>query len=131
MPASNLDKVQGYFSRQYELEEGSVEENISALFAENPIIRLEDGNTVTLEDIARTAAMLRRVPRSERTMEVSDIREEGDTVAFHSLVRFRNPETGEMKELESDAVWRFNDQGKVVESRSNASIASLMPTGNS
>ena len=131
MPASNVDKVQGYFSRQYELEEGSVEENISALFAENPIIRLEDGNTVTLEDIARTAAMLRRVPRSERTMEVSDIREEGDTVAFHSLVRFPNPETGEMKELESDAVWRFNDQGKVVESRSSASIASLMPTGNS
>ncbi len=131
MPASNVDKVQGYFSRQYELEEGSVEENISALFAENPIIRLEDGNTVTLEDIARTAAMLRRVPRSERTIEVSDIREEGDTVAFHSLVRFRNPETGEMKELESDAVWRFNDQGKVVQSRSNASIASLMPTGNS
>ena len=131
MSATNVDKVRDYFYRQYELEEGSVEENISALFVENPIIRLEDGTTVTLDDIARSAAMLRRVPRSERSMEVSDIKEEGDTVAFHSLVRFRNPETGEMNESESDAVWRFNGQGKVVESRSNASIASLMPTGNS
>ena len=131
MSATNVDKVRNYFRRQYELEEGSVEENISALFVENPIIRLEDGNTVTLEDIARTAAMLRQVPKSERTMEVSDIREEGDTVAFHSLARFRNPETGEMNELESDAVWRFNGQGKVVESRSDASIASLMPSGSS
>ena len=131
MSATNVDKVRDYFYRQYELEEGSVEENISALFVENPIIRLEDGTTVTLDDIARSAAMLRRVPRSERSMEVSDIKEEGDTVAFHSLVRFRNPETGEMNESESDAVWRFNDQGRVVESRSNASIASLMPAGNS
>ena len=131
MSATNVEKVRDYFYRQYELEEGSVEDNISALFVENPIIRLEDGNTVTLEDIARTAAMLRQVPRSERTFEVSGIKEEGDTVAFHSLVRFRDPETGEMNEFESDAVWRFNGQGKVVESRSNASIASLTPAGNS
>jgi hypothetical protein len=131
MSATNADKVRDYFNRQYELEEGSVEENISALFAENPIIRLEDGNSVTLEDIARAATRLRQVPRSERTFELSDLKEEGDTVAFHSLVRFRDPETGEMNELESDAVWRFNGQGKVVESRSNASIVSAMPSGDS
>jgi hypothetical protein len=131
MSASNVDKVRDYFYRQYELEEGSVEDNIYALFAENPIIRLEDGSTVALEDIARTAAKLRQVPRSARTMEVSGIKEDGDTVTFHSLVRFRNPETGEMNEMESDAMWRFNGQGKVVESRSNASIVSLMLAGNS
>ena len=33
--------------------------------------------------------------------------------------------------MESDAVWRFIGQGKVVESRSNASIVSLMSSGNS
>ena len=131
MSATNVDKVRDYFNRQYELEEGSVEENLYALFAENPIIRLEDGSSVALEDIVRAAARLRQVPRSDRTFELSDLKEEGDTVAFHSLVRFRSPETGEMNELESDAVWRFDDQGKVVESRSNASIASAMPSGNS
>ena len=131
MSASNVDKVRDYFYRQYELEEGSVEENVYALFAENPIIRLEDGSSVALEDIARAADRLRQVPRSDRTFELSDLKEDGDTVAFHSFVRFRNPETGEMNELESDAVWRFNGQGKVVESRSNASIVSAMPSGDS
>lgn len=130
MSTSNVDKVRDYFYRQYELEEGSAEENVYALFAENATIRLENGNTVAIEDIARTAAMLRQVPRNERIMKTSDFKEDGDTVAFHSFVRFRHPETGETNEMESDAVWRFNGQGKVVESRSSASIASLMPTGN-
>ena len=131
MSASNVNKVRDYFYRQYELEEGSVEDNICALFAENPIIRVENGDTVTLEDIARAAAKLRQVPRSDRTFELSDLKEDGDSVAFHSLVRFRNAETGEMNELESDAVWRFNEKGKVVESRSNASICAMMPSSNS
>ena len=130
MSATNVDKVREYFYRQYELEEGSVEENIDALFVEDPIIRLENGDTVTLEDIARAADRLRQVPKSDRTFELSDLKEDGDTVAFHSFARFRNPETGEMNELESDAVWRFNDQGKVVESRSNASIVSALSSDN-
>ncbi len=87
---------------------------------------MANGNTATLEDIARSAAMLRQIPRNERIVEVSDFKEEGDTVAFHSFVRFRNPETGELSELDSDVVWRFNGQGRVVESRSSASIASVI-----
>jgi len=131
MSASNVDKVRDYFHRQYELEEGSAEENVYALFTENAIVRLENGNTVAIEDIARAAAMLRQVPKSARFMETSDFKEEGDTVSFHSFVRFRHPETGEMNEMESDAVWRFNGQGKVVESRSSASIASALGSSDS
>jgi hypothetical protein len=131
MPATHVDKIRDYFYRQYELEEGSAEENIYALFAEDALIHLANGNTVALEDVARSTAMLRRIPRSERIIEVSDLKEEGDTVTFHSFVRFRDPETGELSELDSDAVWRFNDQGKVVESRSSASIASVMPPRSS
>jgi hypothetical protein len=131
MPATNVDKVRDYFYRQYELEEGDAAENVVALFAEDAIIHLTNGDTVALEDIARSAAMLRQIPRSERSLEVSDFKEENDTVTFHSFVRFRNPETGELSELGSDAVWRFNDQGKVVESRSSASIASVMPPSSS
>jgi hypothetical protein len=74
--------------------------------------------------------MLRKIPKSERTIEASDFREDGDTVAFHSYVRFRDPETGEFSELDSDVVWSFNGQGKVVESRSTASIAAVMPPGS-
>ena len=77
MSATNVDKVRDYFNRQYELEEGSVEENIYALFAENPIIRLEDGSSVALEDIVRAADRLRQVPRSDRTFELSDLERGG------------------------------------------------------
>jgi ketosteroid isomerase-like protein len=127
MLASNVDKIRDYFSRQYEVMEGGTKENIYALFAEDAVIRLDDGDTMTPEDVVRSAAALRQIPRSERTIEVSDFREEGDTVTFHSFVRFRNPETGKLDELGSDVVWRFNDQGKVIESRSKTSIAKMLP----
>jgi hypothetical protein len=126
MSATNVDKVRDYMRRQYELEEGSAEGNMRALFAKDAIIQLTDGSTVALEDVIRSAAMLRKIPKSERIMEVSDLREEGDTVTFHSYVRFRHPETGEWNEMDSDAEWRFNGQGKVVESKSSASIVEAM-----
>lgn len=127
MSATNIDKVRDYFYRQYDLEEGSAEENVYALFAEDASIQLADGSQVALEDVARSVAMLRQIPKDERTIEISDIKEDGDTVTMHSFVRFRNPQTGEWSEADSYAVWRFNGQGKVVESKSSTSIASLLP----
>jgi ketosteroid isomerase-like protein len=126
MATSKVDKVRDYFRRQYEREEGGVEENIRALFADNATLQLTDGTPVALEDVINSATMLRKIPKSERVMEVSDLREEGDTVAFHSRVRFRHPETGEWTEMSSDALWRFNGQGKIVESKSSASIVEAM-----
>jgi hypothetical protein len=131
MSTSNVEKIRDYFRRQYDLEEGSVEENIYALFDEGAIIQLADGSTVALEDAVRSVTKLRQIPKAERSIEVSDFREEGDTVTFHSFIRFPNPETGEVAESDSDAVWRFNGQGKVVESRSNTSIARMIPPGSS
>jgi hypothetical protein len=124
MSAGNIERVQEYFQRQYELEEGSAEENIRVLFAEDAIIQTEDGKTVALEDIIRSATTLRQIPESECVMEVSDLKEEGDTVTFHSFLRFRSPETDEVNELDTDASWRFDEQGKVIESKSGASIVS-------
>jgi hypothetical protein len=131
MSGTNVDKVRDYFYRQYENQEGSAKENIYELFAEDAIIQLTDGSTVALEDIARTAAMLRKLPTSERIMETSDFKEEGDTVAFHSYVRFRHPETGKWNEMHSDVVWRFNGQGRIVESKSSASIVAAMSPSSS
>lgn len=131
MSVTNIERIQDYFRRQYELEEGGAEENVRDLFAEDADVHLDNGDTLALEDIARSVAVLRQIPKSERTIEVSDLKEEGDTVAFHSSVRFRNPETGKLIEMDSDAVWRFNDRGQVVESKSNASIASMMQSSDS
>ena len=118
MSASNVDKVQEYFYRQYELEEGSVEENVYALFAEDAVIYQGEGMVLTRKDLVRTATILRQTPKSERIVELSDFTEEGDLFTHHSRVRFRNPETGELDESESESVLRFNGQGKVIESRS-------------
>lgn len=118
MSASNVDKIHEYFYRQYELEEGSVEDNLYALFAEDAVIQQGEGNVLTTKDLVRTATIVRQTPRSERIVEITNVNEEGDTVTLHSRVRFRNPETGELAEQESDSWMRFNGQGKVVESRS-------------
>ena len=101
---SNVDKIQKYFRLQYELEEGTVEDNICALFAENAVYHLGGGKTVTPEAVARTAHLIRQTPKSERIAQVSDLKEEGDLVSFRMYVRFRNPETGELGGLESNHV---------------------------
>jgi hypothetical protein len=131
MTTTNADRVRDYFYRQYELEEGSAAENVFALFAKDAIIELANGSTVDLEDAVRSVVKLRQIPKSERTIEVSDFEENGDTVTFRSYIRFRDPKTGESSEMDSNATWRFNGQGKVVESRSTASITSLLPPSSS
>ena len=71
------------------------------------------------ESLARSAAMIRQTPKGERITAVSNLNENGDLVTFHMHVRFRNPETGELEEMQSDHVWRFNGEGKVAEVRMN------------
>ncbi|MGD9146216.1 MAG: hypothetical protein PVI80_11680 [Anaerolineae bacterium] len=116
MATSNVEKMRQYMYRQYEVEEGSVADNIYALFAEDAVIyRGED--VLSTKDLVQTATLVRETPKSERIMEYSNISEDGDTMTFTMRVRFRNPETGELAETESDNWVRFNGQGKVIESR--------------
>jgi len=114
---SNADSIHEYFLRQYELEQGSAEENIDALFAEDVAYHLGDGRVVTRESLVRTAAMIRQSPKSERITAVSNLNEDGDQVTFRMHVRFRNPETDALDEMQSNHVWRFNAEGKVAEVR--------------
>lgn len=118
MSASHIEKLRQYLYRQYEIEEGSVEENLYALFAEDAVIRQGEGKVLSTKDLIRAATRVRSTPKSERLVEFSDASEEGDTATFHMRVRFRNPETGELNETETDYWVRFNGQGKVVETES-------------
>ncbi len=118
MSASHIEKLRQYLYRQYEIEEGSVEENVHGLFAEDAVIREGEGKVHSTKDLIRAATSLRSTPKSERLVEFSDAIEEGDIIIFHMRVRFRNPETGEVNETETDYWVRFIDQGKVVESKS-------------
>ena len=89
MSQSNTDRIKQYFRRQYETEEGSVEENINALFAENAVYHLGGGKTLTREAIAKPARLLRETPKSERVVRVSNFGEQGNTVSFHMHMRAR------------------------------------------
>jgi len=88
------------------------------MFAEDVVIQQGEGRVMSTKDLVRTGTIVRQAPKRERIVEISDASEEGDTVTFRMRVRFRNSETGELAESESDNVLRFNGQGKVVESRS-------------
>ena len=83
------------------------------------VYHLGQGRIVSREALARSAAAIRQTPKSERITEISDLKEEGDVVTLHMHVRFRNPETGQLDEMESDHVWRFNAEAKVAEVRMN------------
>jgi hypothetical protein len=133
MSASHAKKLQQYMYRQYEVEEGSVTDNIHALFAEDAVIYQGEDRVLSTKDLVRTATVVRQTPKSERIVEYSNISEEGDTMTFRMHVRFRSPETGELAEAETDNWVRFNGQGKVIESRSkpkDAAAADLYRAGD-
>ena len=114
---SNADTIREYFYRQYEIEEGTPQENVYALFAEEAQSYVGEAKTVTRDAIVQAAQSIRQVPKHERITEVSDFREEGDLVSFHMRIRTRSAETGELVETHADHVWRFNAEGKVIEGR--------------
>jgi hypothetical protein len=111
---SNANKIEEYFRRQYEVEEGTVEENLAALFAEDLVYHLGD-RTVGREALIETATKIRSSPQEGRVAAVSDLEEDGDTVTFHMSLNVRGLAGGEDIVLESDNTWRFNSEGKVVE----------------
>jgi hypothetical protein len=114
---SHADTIREYFYRQYELEEGTPQENVYALFDEKAVYYVDETRTVTRDAIAEVAYSLRQTPKYERIAKVSDLQEDGDRVSFHMTIRFRNTETGELVETHADHVWRFNAESKVIEAR--------------
>ena len=133
MSSSNAEKLQQYVYRQYEVEEGSVAENIYELFAEDAMIYQGEDRVLSTRDLVGTATVVRQTPKSECMVEVSHLSEEGDILTFRMRVRFRNPETGELAETETDNWARFNGQGKVIESRAkpkDAAAATLYRAGD-
>ena len=111
---SHAAKIEEYFRRQYETEEGTVEENLAALFADDLVYRLGD-KEVGREALVETATKIRNSPKEGRVTAVSDFKEDGDTVTFHLSLHVRGMAGGEDLVLEADNSWRFNSEGKVVE----------------
>ncbi len=112
---SNADKISDYFRRQYETEEGTVEENINVLFTEDVVYRVGD-QTVTRDGLYATAHKIRSSPKEGRSVVASNVTEEGDSVTFHLSLHVPGMAAdGSAMSLESDNVWTFNAEGKVVE----------------
>lgn len=112
---SNADRLLEYFRRQYEAEEGTVEDNLSAMFAPDAVYRMPDGSEVAWEALVQAAHGIRNTPASERMVEVTDFVEEGDVVRFRMRVRAQDLQNGGIREFETYNKWRFNADGMVVE----------------
>jgi hypothetical protein len=111
---SNADKLREYFRRQYEMHEGTVEENVDMLFDENVVYYFEGGKTVGLEAVLNTARRVREAGGFGIPFEVT---EDGDEVYFRLHLRVPDPKTGELRSEHVQHVWRFGPNGKVVEAR--------------
>jgi len=108
-------KLNDYLYRQYDLEEGSPDDNVNALFDEDLKYHLTDGKMGSREMLAKGAAIIRQTPKSERIVEASNIVEKDNELSFHLYIRYRDPKTGELEEMHNDSVWMFNGNGKVTE----------------
>lgn len=113
---SKVDTIKEYFKRQYETEEGDLRENLEALFAEDLVYHMGD-ESISREDLLRITEGIRKSPKADRVVRITDAREEGDRAWFHLFIQIRHPESNELTVLENDHEWRFDDAGKVADVR--------------
>ncbi len=108
----NADKISEYYQRQYQLHEGTVEENVDMLFDENLVCHLGEHRTAGRDAVLKTAARIREAGGFGLPFIIT---EEDDDVYFRLHLRVPDPETGEMHSEHVQHVWRFGPNGKVVE----------------
>lgn len=111
------EKIRDYFYRQYELEEGTIEENVRNLFADDLIMDLGEGKTGGIEMILTGAKTMRQTPKAGRVVELSDFQEDGNTVTYRNYHKASHPETGELMETNSEITVTFNEEGKIATGR--------------
>lgn len=110
---SRRDKIADYFRRQYETKEGSTENNVDALFAEDMVFHLTGDRTMGRNHLIALCDMLRRTRHDRKTL-VSDLDEEGDDVSFTLYIVGTDPATHHQVSVSTRTRYRFQGD-KVVE----------------
>jgi predicted SnoaL-like aldol condensation-catalyzing enzyme len=107
------DLIADYFRRQYENKEGSTEENVEGLFAEDLVFHLTGDKTMGRDGLIALCDLLRRTRHDQTTM-VSNFAEVGDKVSFILYIVGTDPATKHEVSVSTRTEYRFVD-GKVVE----------------
>lgn len=110
---SRRDLIADYFRRQYETKEGSTEENVEGLFAENLVFHLTGDKTMGRDGLVALCDLLRRTRHDQATM-VSNFAEAGDKVSFILYIVGTDPATKHEVSVSTSTEYRFVDD-KVVE----------------
>lgn len=110
---SRQDTIATYFRHQYETKEGSTEENVNALFAEDLVFHLTGDRTMGRDHLTTLCDLLRRTRHDRKTL-VTDFEEDGDDVSFVLYIVGTDPVTQHEVAVSTRTKYRFRND-EVVE----------------
>ena len=112
---SRIERVREYIERQYVTEEGTIEENVEALFSDRLAYQVGD-QTLTRDEVVAAVAAVRTSPREGRRVEPSDFREEGDMVVWRISATIPGMgEGGSIYTQDSELRAVFDDDDRIIE----------------
>ena len=110
---SRRNLISDYFRRQYETKEGTAEDNVYGLFAEELVFHLTGDRVMGRDALVTLCDLLRRIRHDQATM-VTRFEEEGDKVSFVLYIVGTDPITGHEVSVSTRTEYRFVGD-KVVE----------------
>lgn len=106
--SSRRDRIAEYFRRQYDTKEGTAQDNVESLFAEDLVFHLTGDKTMGRHALVALCQLLRRT-RHDRTTNVAEFTEDGDTVSFVLFIVGTDPATGHQVSVSTRTTYRFED----------------------
>lgn len=110
---SRRDIIVDYFRRQYETNEGTTEENVTGLFAEDLVFHLTGDRSMGRDHLILLCDLLRRTRHDRKTL-VTDFVEDGDVVSFVLYIVGTDPVTRHEVSVSTETRYRF-EGNRVVE----------------
>jgi hypothetical protein len=106
---SRKDRIAEYFRRQYETHEGTTEENVNSLFAEDLVFHLTADRSVGRAELVALCDLLRRTRHDRKTL-VSEFEEDGDDVSFVLRIVGTDPVSGHEVSVSTRTNYRFRGE---------------------
>jgi hypothetical protein len=106
---SRKERIAEYFRRQYETHEGTTEENVNSLFAEDLVFHLTADRSVGRAELVALCDLLRRT-RHDRKTFVSEFDEDGDDVSFVLRIVGTDPLSGHEVAVSTRTNYRFRGE---------------------
>ncbi|HKJ55664.1 MAG TPA: nuclear transport factor 2 family protein [Nitriliruptoraceae bacterium] len=111
--STRRDRIAEYFRRQYDDREGTAQDNVESLFAEDLVFHLTGDKTMGRHALVALCQLLRRT-RHDRVTNIAEFREDGDVTSFVLEISGTDPATGHTVSVGTRTRYRF-DGDEVVE----------------